>query len=80
MRQLYRVGGPGEIVYSEGEYYHYMATPIDSFRGWRVGLPPMWYPTHSTAYHIGVTGGSYTEVSCMGMPSIVSHLMPANRA
>ncbi|MDZ7620248.1 MAG: Gfo/Idh/MocA family oxidoreductase, partial [Patescibacteria group bacterium] len=78
MRQIYRSGGFGEIVYSEGEYYHYMATPIDSFRGWRVGLPPLWYPTHSTAYQIGVTGGSFTEVSCMGMPSIVPHLTPEN--
>ncbi len=78
MRQIYRAGGLGEIVYSEGEYYHYMATPIDSFRGWRVGLPPLWYPTHSTAYHLGVTGGSFVEVSCMGMPSIVPHLMPEN--
>ena len=78
MRQIYKAGGLGEIVYSEGEYYHYCPKPIDSFRGWRVGLPPLWYPTHSMAYHIGVTGGSYTEVSCMGMPSIVPHLLPEN--
>jgi hypothetical protein len=44
--------------------------------GWRKGLPPQWYPTHSNAYHIGVTGGSFTEVSCMGMPSVVPHLTP----
>lgn len=46
--------------------------------GWRKGLPPQWYPTHSNAYHIGITGGSFTEVSCMGMPSIVPHLMAEN--
>ena len=46
--------------------------------GWRKGLPPQWYPTHSNAYHIGITGGSFTEVSCMGMPSIVPHLRPEN--
>ncbi len=78
MRRLYLAGCLGEVVYSEGEYYHYMATPIDSFRGWRVGLPPLWYPTHSTAYHVGVTGGRFTEVSCMGMPSVVGHLKPEN--
>lgn len=78
MRQIYRAGGFGEIVYSEGEYYHYTSTPIDSFRGWRVGLPPLWYPTHSTAYHVGVTGGSFTEVSCMGMTGILSFLAPEN--
>ncbi len=80
MRQIYRADGFGEIVYSEGEYYHYMREPIPSFRDWRVGLPPQWYPTHSNAYHLGVTGGSFTEVSCLGMPSTIDHLRPsANR-
>lgn len=78
MRTLYRAGGLGEIVYSEGEYYHYMEQPIPSFKDWRVGLPPQWYPTHSNAYHLGVTGGSFTEVSCLGMPSRIPHLQPAN--
>jgi hypothetical protein len=55
-----------------------MEQPIDSFHGWRVGLPPQWYPTHSNAYHICVTGGSFTEVSCMGIPSAVEHLQSAN--
>ena len=26
----------------------------------------MWYPTHSTAYHVGVTGERFTRVSCLG--------------
>lgn len=78
MREIYRAGGFGKLVYSEGEYYHYMDTPIDSYKGWRVGLPPQWYPTHSNAYYTGVTGGSFTEVSCMGMPSKIEHLLPAN--
>jgi predicted dehydrogenase len=78
MRTLYNAGGMGKIVYAEGEYYHYMETPIDSYKGWRVGLPPQWYPTHSNAYFVGVTGGSFTEVSCMGMPSTIPHLQPGN--
>ena len=78
MREIYRAGGFGELVYAEGEYYHYMPVPIDSFRGWRVGLPPQWYPTHSNAYHNAITGGSFTEVSCMGIPSIIDHLKPEN--
>lgn len=80
MRTIHRAGGFGELVYAEGEYYHYMDQPIDSWKGWRIGLPPQWYPTHSNAYHIGVTGGSFTEVSCMGMPSRIPHLQPANNA
>lgn len=74
MRQMYNAGRLGKIVYAEGEYYHYMAEPIDSYKGWRIGLPPQWYPTHSNAYFTGVTGGSFTEVSCMGMPSKIEHL------
>ncbi len=78
MRTIYRAGGFGEMVYTEGEYYHYMETPIDSFKGWRIGLPPQWYPTHSNAYHTCVTGGTFTEVSCMAMPSVIPHLRPEN--
>jgi len=74
MHQIYKSGGFGELVYSEGEYYHYMEQPIDSYQGWRIGLPPQFYPTHSNAFHVCVTVGSFIEVSCMGMPSIIGHL------
>ncbi len=78
MRQIYNAGGLGKLIYSEGEYYHYMPDPIPSYKDWRVGLPPQWYPTHSNAYYVGVTAGSFTEVSCMGMPSETSWLQPEN--
>ena len=66
MRKIYKAGGFGRLIYSEGEYYHYRATPIDSYKGWRIGMPPLWYPTHSTAYYVGVTGKRFTSVSCIG--------------
>lgn len=78
MREIYKASGFGKLVYAEGEYFHYMPEPLDSYKGWRIGLPPQWYPTHSNAYYIGVTGGSFTEVSCMGIPSICEHLKPQN--
>jgi len=86
-RQQYLAGALGKLIYSEGEYFHYFGTPLGGYNpktnkvdpnGWRKGLPPQWYPTHSTAYYIGVTGGSFTEVSCMGMPSTVPHLQAGN--
>ncbi len=80
MRQIYNAGGFGQLVYSEGEYYHYMEKALPSYLNWRVGLPPQWYPTHSNAYGIAADGGSFTEVSCYGMPSILGHLQPANNA
>ncbi|HON93036.1 MAG TPA: Gfo/Idh/MocA family oxidoreductase [Sedimentisphaerales bacterium] len=66
MRQIYHAGGFGKLLYSEGEYYHYSPTPIPSYKEWRTGMPPLWYPTHSTAYYIGVTGKRFTSVSCIG--------------
>jgi len=87
MHRRYLAGDFGKIIYSEGEYFHYFGSPLGGFNpatknvdtnGWRKGLPPQWYPTHSNAYYISVTGGSFTEVSCMGMPSAVPHLQAAN--
>ncbi|HEY6225878.1 MAG TPA: Gfo/Idh/MocA family oxidoreductase [Verrucomicrobiae bacterium] len=78
MRQIFRAGSFGKIIYSEGEYFHYQAEPIDSYKGWRIGVPPQWYPTHSNAYYCGVTGGSFTEVSCTGIPSRIKYLQAQN--
>lgn len=78
MRHIYNAGGLGKLVYAEGEYYHFGQQPTPSYKNWRMGLPPQWYPTHSNAYYVGVTGGSFTEVSCMGMPSILERFQPAN--
>jgi len=80
MRQIYNAGGFGRLIYSEGEYYHYRRTPIDSYKGWRIGMPPLWYPTHSTAYYVGVTGKRFTSVSCVGFNADFDAYKPgANR-
>ena len=78
MRQLYLAGALGKLAYAEGEYWHYSAQGIDSFRNWRHGMPPMWYPTHSDAYYIGVTNGTFLEVSCLGLPSEMERYLPGN--
>jgi len=66
MRQVYQAGGFGRLVFSEGEYYHYHSRQIPSYKNWRVGSIPLWYPTHSTAYYVGVTDKPFTAVSCTG--------------
>ncbi|MFP4056715.1 MAG: Gfo/Idh/MocA family protein [Candidatus Brocadiia bacterium] len=76
MRRVYQAGGFGRLIYSEGEYYHYGTKPIPSFKGWRVGSPPLWYPTHSTAYYVGVTGKRFTSVSCVGFPGTIEAYRP----
>ena len=79
-RTQYQAGALGKIIYSEGEYYHDFGPnglpgynpksgKID-VNGWRRGLPPMWYPTHSNAYYVSITGGRFTEVSCLGTPGL----------
>jgi hypothetical protein len=73
MRQIYNAGGFGKLIYTEGEYFHIMPKPLESFKGWRIGLPPQYYPTHGNAYY-----GSFTEVSCMGTRSSFPHFQPEN--
>ena len=79
-RTQYQAGALGKIIYSEGEYYHDFGPnglpgynpqngKID-VNGWRRGLPPMWYPTHSNAYYVSITSGRFTEVSCLGTPGL----------
>ena len=63
---IYKKGMFGKIVYSEGEYYHFDVDTAWGWKEWRNALPPMLYPTHATAYYVGVTGKRYTSVSCLG--------------
>lgn len=69
MERLYAADVFGRIVYSEGEYCHphSLGTPsLDSYNDWRKNGCPMWYPTHATAYYVGVTHQSFLDVSCQG--------------
>jgi predicted dehydrogenase len=72
-RQIYQDGKFGRFLYSEVEYYHPMVgaerDALWFWNGqhtWRFGYPPMLYPTHSTAFHVGVTRERFTKVSCLG--------------
>lgn len=78
MRQMYQAGDLGRIIYAEGEYYHYFAEPMAAYGHWRTGLVPQWYPTHAMAYYVGVTDGSFTEVSCAGVRSELEQFKPEN--
>jgi predicted dehydrogenase len=76
-RKFFQEGKFGPIYYTEAEYLH---PGLESlwFEGgvaqgkpvgaptWRHGLPPMLYPTHCTAFLVGVTGERLTEVTCLG--------------
>lgn len=71
MEKLYAAGVFGRIVYAEGEYCHphTLGEPVlGSYKDWRKNGCPIWYPTHATAYYVGVTHQSLLEVSCQGTP------------
>jgi predicted dehydrogenase len=88
LRMQYKAGIMGKILYSEGEYYHDNIGKVGSYNpkngkidlnGWRRALPPMWYPTHATAYYVSVTGGGrFTEVSGLGTPSLYPEYKDGN--
>ncbi len=75
-RQLWADKRFGRFLYSEVEYYHHDVQKVGSAKalwrgkptpkGWRWGFPPMFYPTHCTAFHVGVTRERLTRASCLG--------------
>jgi len=72
MEKLFAAGVFGHLVYSEGEYCHphsLGAPTLGSYKDWRKKGCPMWYPTHATAYYVGVTHKSFVDVSCQGTPA-----------
>jgi predicted dehydrogenase len=87
-RKQYQAGALGKLIYSEGEYYHDNVGTLGSYNpkngkidqyGWRRALPPMWYPTHATAYFVSVADGQrLTEVSCLGTESLYAEYKDGN--
>ena len=72
-RNKYQSGEMGKFVYAEAQYHHDMQHFYEPYKrsggeNWRklAGLPPMYYPTHSTSMILSCTGAHATEVSCMG--------------
>jgi len=88
-RQQYQAGALGKVMYSEGEYYHDFGSGLPGYNpkngkidnmGWRRGLVPMWYPTHSAAYYTSITGGRFMEVSCLGTQSLYAEFQKENNS
>jgi predicted dehydrogenase len=82
MQKLHAANVFGNVVYCEGEYCHphTIGTPrLASYKDWRMHGAPMWYPTHATAYYVGVTHDSFVEVSCLGTAPFDKSQRKANR-
>ena len=73
-RNRFRQGDFGHVVYGEGEYYHDYVHGMYDVAQWRhgeewekyYGMPPLFYPTHSTSMIVSVTGAHATHVAGMG--------------
>lgn len=72
-RRLFEDGLFGDLVYTEAEYYHPMNDAerealwyYNGERTWRYGFAPMLYPTHCTAFLVGVTKERLAKVSSLG--------------
>jgi len=69
MRALYKGGALGEIIYTEGEYWHHGSRPMGSYKGWRNFAAPQWYCTHGNGFYNCVTHGHFTKCACLGVPT-----------
>lgn len=72
-RQKYATGEMGEMVYAESQYNHDMKRLYGVFQytegdQWRkmAGLPPMFYPTHSTSMILSATKAYAVKVAAFG--------------
>lgn len=73
-RRRFAEGAFGDFVYAESQYYHdmdhgfYDAYKYSGGERWQraAGIPPMFYPTHSTSPVIAATDSYVTKVSCFG--------------
>ena len=73
-RREFRKGTFGEFVFGEAQYNHDIRNMEDSFRSssgedWKAyaGIPPFFYPTHSTSMILGAMPGVYAKkVSAQG--------------
>ena len=72
-RQKYAAGEFGDLVYAESQYNHDMCRLYDTFKytegdAWRkmAGLPPFYYPTHSTSMLLSATKAHAVRVAAFG--------------
>ncbi len=72
-RQKYKAGEFGDLVYAEAQYNHDMLRLYGTFQYtegdlWRkmAGLPPFFYPTHSTSMVLSATKAHAVKVSAFG--------------
>lgn len=67
-REMYNKGKFGKFVYAEAQYHHDIGHFPENFRSdlTSAGVPPFYYPTHSTAMVLSAVGSYVKKVSAFG--------------
>lgn len=67
-KERYESGEMGKFVYAEAQYHHDISHFPKNFRAdtRSAGVPPFYYPTHSTAMVLHAVGAHVTKVVAMG--------------
>ena len=65
-REQYQKGVFGDFAYGASQYYHHIDSISYGKRPGEGGMPPMLYPTHSTAMILSAVDSYVTKVSCFG--------------
>ena len=65
-REAYAAGKFGDFAYGASQYYHHINDISYGKREDERGMPPLFYPTHSTAMILSAVNSYVTRVSCFG--------------
>lgn len=79
MEKIYAQNVFGKLIYSEGEYCHPVSLDtkkLGSYKNWRQNGCPIWYPTHGSAYYVGITHKSLVDVSAQGVARLSGKNVP----
>jgi len=65
-REAYKAGKFGDFAYGASQYYHHIDTISYGKLKDERGMPPMFYPTHSTAMILSAVDSYAKRVTCFG--------------
>lgn len=66
-REKYQEGAFGDFAYAAAQYYHHIDAISYGRRSAERGMPPLLYPTHSTAMVLAAVDSYATQVTCYGV-------------
>lgn len=66
-REKYKEGAFGDFSYAAAQYYHHIDAISYGSRPAERGMPPLFYPTHSTSMVLSAVNSYATKVACFGV-------------